>query len=411
MAAFQLVSVPSSLAAPPAASSDTGSSAISADASPSENAMPASARSLQPGLAAVAPAALHAPGAAAMPQITTEPGRQLAPLQNNVAAARGPAQRADSSHGYASPATSNGQPQSLPVTNATHALSPMPGLAEAASSANAKPSSPGSHHTATAVPPVGSSAAAGAQTTPDTAPGAGSHPQSQSGSTSEETVSNQKFSAPAHPEAGSLPYATAVPAGTLLSATPPVTGTAALSSAAASSSLAENGPANLSRQDEAEPSAAPAEQTLPVLNSAQVLSRIGGTEMRVGMHSEDFGSVSIATSVSPGSVVAQISLDHGALSRALAAHLPSMEEKLGTTLGLNARVELRDTAAPAGSQGSSHSFSGEGSGNGQGSRATASGSLGGYGRGQPVSANADTAANSTGVLPEGSTGSRLSIHV
>ena len=67
--------------------------------------------------------------------------------------------------------------------------------------------------------------------------------------------------------------------------------------------------------------------------------------MRVGMHSAEFGSISIATSVTPGGLAAQISLDHGELGRALAAHLPGMEEKLGSTLGLSAKVEIRDTGA------------------------------------------------------------------
>ena len=67
--------------------------------------------------------------------------------------------------------------------------------------------------------------------------------------------------------------------------------------------------------------------------------------MRVGMHSAEFGSISIATSVTPGGLAAQISLDHGELGRALAAHLPGIEEKLGSTLGLSAKVEVRDTGA------------------------------------------------------------------
>ncbi len=105
------------------------------------------------------------------------------------------------------------------------------------------------------------------------------------------------------------------------------------------------------------------------INSARVLQTMSGTEMRVGMHSAEFGSISIATTVSQTGVAAQIALDHGALGVALAAHLPAMEEKLGSALGLSARVEVRDTSAGSfqGSSGSASggSFAGPGGGSAQ----------------------------------------------
>ncbi len=89
----------------------------------------------------------------------------------------------------------------------------------------------------------------------------------------------------------------------------------------------------------------------PSINTAKVLETIHGTELRLGLHSTEFGSISIATSVSPAGIAAQIALDHGALGKALATHLTSMEEKLGSSFGMPAKVELRDGTA-SGSQGS-----------------------------------------------------------
>ncbi len=83
----------------------------------------------------------------------------------------------------------------------------------------------------------------------------------------------------------------------------------------------------------------------PSINTAKVLETIHGTELRMGLHSTEFGSISIATTVSPGGIAAQIALDHGALGKALATHLTSMEEKLGSSFGLPAKVELRDGMA------------------------------------------------------------------
>ncbi len=106
----------------------------------------------------------------------------------------------------------------------------------------------------------------------------------------------------------------------------------------------------------------------PSINTAKVLETIHGTELRLGLHSTEFGSISIATSVSPGGIAAQIALDHGALGRALATHLTSMEEKLGSSFGLPAKVELREGTA----SGSASQSNGAGTaGGGENSRGSA----------------------------------------
>ncbi len=81
--------------------------------------------------------------------------------------------------------------------------------------------------------------------------------------------------------------------------------------------------------------------------SAQVLASVQGSEMRVGMHSDEWGSISIATTLSPGGVAAQIAVDHSGLGQMLVQHVPDMEQKLGSSLGMSARVEVHDTGADA----------------------------------------------------------------
>jgi hypothetical protein len=86
------------------------------------------------------------------------------------------------------------------------------------------------------------------------------------------------------------------------------------------------------------------------INTASVIQKMSETEMRVGMHSAEFGEISIRTSVSQQQMVAQISVDHGDLGKAISAHIPGMEAKLGNELGLRALVQVSQSGM---------SFSGE----------------------------------------------------
>jgi hypothetical protein len=86
------------------------------------------------------------------------------------------------------------------------------------------------------------------------------------------------------------------------------------------------------------------------INTANLIQKMSESEMRVGMHSAEFGDISIRTSVSQQQMTAQISVDHGDLGKAISAHIPAMEAKLGGELGLRALVEVN----PGGMQ-----FSGE----------------------------------------------------
>lgn len=86
------------------------------------------------------------------------------------------------------------------------------------------------------------------------------------------------------------------------------------------------------------------------INTARLIQSMGETEMRVGMRSAEFGDISIRTAVSQQQMMAQISVDHGDLGKAISAHIPAMQEKLGGELGLRAMVEVNQSGM---------SFSGE----------------------------------------------------
>jgi hypothetical protein len=76
------------------------------------------------------------------------------------------------------------------------------------------------------------------------------------------------------------------------------------------------------------------------INTANVIQKMNETEMRVGMHSAEFGEISIRTSVSQQQMTAQISVDDGDLGKAISAHIPAMEAKLGGEFGLRALVQV-----------------------------------------------------------------------
>jgi hypothetical protein len=80
------------------------------------------------------------------------------------------------------------------------------------------------------------------------------------------------------------------------------------------------------------------------------------TEMRIGMHSAEFGDISIRTSVSQQQLTAQINVDHSELGGTISAHLPSLQSKLGSEFGVNASIEVNqlDGSVTGGNGQSSH---------------------------------------------------------
>ncbi len=96
-------------------------------------------------------------------------------------------------------------------------------------------------------------------------------------------------------------------------------------------------------QDHASARASTAEATtMPMVNSAQLIQSMHHSEMRLGMQSAEFGNISISTSLNHQSLSTQISINHAELGRALAIHLPAIEEKLSAAYGLSARVQVHD---------------------------------------------------------------------
>jgi hypothetical protein len=81
------------------------------------------------------------------------------------------------------------------------------------------------------------------------------------------------------------------------------------------------------------------------INAARLIQTISETEMRVGMHSTEFGDISIRTTVSQQQMLAQISLDHSDLSQAIAAHVSTVEAKLGNEYGLHALIQVNHQGA------------------------------------------------------------------
>ena len=78
------------------------------------------------------------------------------------------------------------------------------------------------------------------------------------------------------------------------------------------------------------------------INTAKLLQTVGESEMRVGMHSAEFGDISIRTSIVQKQMVTEISLDHGALSQAISAHVSGVQSKLGDEFGLHSSIEVRN---------------------------------------------------------------------
>lgn len=76
------------------------------------------------------------------------------------------------------------------------------------------------------------------------------------------------------------------------------------------------------------------------LNRASLIQSLSQSEMRVGMHSAEFGDISVRTSVSAQQVQAQIEVDHNELGNAISAHISSLETKLGNDFGLHASIEV-----------------------------------------------------------------------
>jgi hypothetical protein len=90
------------------------------------------------------------------------------------------------------------------------------------------------------------------------------------------------------------------------------------------------------------------------IHAASVIQAMGGTEMRLGMRSVEFGDISIRTSVTPQQMVTQISVDHSDLSQAISAHASSVQARFQNEYGMQASIEVgRQGVASSGEPGGS----------------------------------------------------------
>ena len=105
---------------------------------------------------------------------------------------------------------------------------------------------------------------------------------------------------------------------------------------------ADGGTNTLARSERsADAASTPVDGEAPVTPSSVHLSNLmqtmSGSEMRVGMHSSEFGNISIRTTVSQQQMLTQISLDHSDLSQAISAHAATCRRSLATSSGFTHR--------------------------------------------------------------------------
>ncbi len=156
--------------------------------------------------------------------------------------------------------------------------------------------------------------------------------QSPTSSPIQDSTQNQ-----ASPPAGSQPLAAPADATTHVAAT-----ATAHAGNAATPIMTTHHPANgsgaFAGTQIGEAGSAAMQAPAPAVNSARLIQRIGEAEIRVGMRSSDFGDVSISTLATHNSISAQISLDHADLAKAIAAHLPEVQARLGASQTVDVRI-------------------------------------------------------------------------
>jgi hypothetical protein len=126
---------------------------------------------------------------------------------------------------------------------------------------------------------------------------------------------------------------------------PPHTELRNFSGASNPSTVAQTGthPANGADAEEQELTNGMASAGMSGISTARLMQTMGSSEMRMGMHSSEFGNISIHTSVSQQQIQAQISVEHNELGSALSTHINSIQSKLGSDYGLNANIQLNQS--------------------------------------------------------------------
>lgn len=155
---------------------------------------------------------------------------------------------------------------------------------------------------------------------------------------------------------------------------------------APSSATSANPGSATDRQAAAQTLPAAAQPAPPAINTAQLIHTMQDSQMRVGIHSAEFGNISISTSATRDAVSAQISLEHPELAKAIADSIPQIRETLGPNQNLEIRIAMNAQSGstlnhnPGGSGSGSHDAWGS-------SRATRAGPASASAiQGQPLSA-------------------------
>jgi hypothetical protein len=92
------------------------------------------------------------------------------------------------------------------------------------------------------------------------------------------------------------------------------------------------------------------------IDSARLIQTMNQTEMQVGMHSADFGDISIRASLAQQQMMAQISVNHDELSQAMMAHLSTVQAKIGNDYGLQAFISVHHQGTATAGQGGGQSY-------------------------------------------------------
>ena len=88
------------------------------------------------------------------------------------------------------------------------------------------------------------------------------------------------------------------------------------------------------------------------ISSAKLIQSASQAEMRVGMHSNEFGNISISASSTRDTVAAQISVDHTELAKTLSAQLSDFQSK-SSSVQMNVQIDMHGSGSSTSSNQSS----------------------------------------------------------
>jgi hypothetical protein len=81
------------------------------------------------------------------------------------------------------------------------------------------------------------------------------------------------------------------------------------------------------------------------INTAQLIQRMSESELRVGLHSDEFGNIGIRTSLGHDQLAAQITVERSDLGRAISDQVPALQDKLASEHGVNTKILIQDHSA------------------------------------------------------------------